>query len=31
MIEELLFLADQALYFAKNKGRDRVEMIKQKK
>jgi diguanylate cyclase (GGDEF)-like protein len=31
LIEELIFLADQALYFAKIKGRDRVELINQEK
>ena len=31
LIDELILLADQALYFAKIKGRDRVELINQEK
>ena len=31
LIDELILLADQALYFAKIKGRDRVELVNQEK
>lgn len=31
LIDELILLADQALYFAKIKGRDRVELNSQEK